>query len=222
MCGRYTVGDSHDLFRRFHITENSLEVADRFNVAPNQHMPVVIRETVNRLALMQWGLIPAWAKEPKASSGLINARIEGIQNKPTFRTPVRKFRCLVPCDGFYEWKKEKRGKTPYHICRKDRQLFALAGIYELWDAPSSEVVGGYSVLTTRPNELMEPIHNRMPVILDAGLEDAWLDIHGTDITKLLDQLEDPFPTELLEAYPVSIKVNTPISDSPELIQRIEF
>jgi len=221
MCGRYTLGDSHNLFRRFHIDDGGLEVADRFNVAPTQCMPVVIRETTNKLALMQWGLIPVWAKGPKASSGLINARIEGIQNKPTFRGPVRKHRCLVPCDGFYEWKKEKGRKTPYYICRKDRQLFALAGIYELRDAPPSEGAGSYAILTTHPNELMEPIHNRMPVILEEGLEDSWLDIGSTDITRLLDRLENPFAADQLQAYPASIKVNTPAFDFPGLLQKME-
>jgi putative SOS response-associated peptidase YedK len=221
MCGRYALGDSHDLFRRFHIEDGGPEVGERFNVAPTQHMPVVIHETTNKLALMQWGLIPVWAREPKASSGLINARIEGIQEKPTFRRAVHKRRCLVPCDGFYEWKKEKGGKTPYFICRKDRQLFAMAGIYELWDAPANAVVGGYAILTTRSNELMEPIHNRMPVILPEELEEAWLDIHGADLAWLLERLETPFPSELLEAYPVSTKVNRPLFDSPEAVLRLE-
>ena len=221
MCGRYTLGDSHNLFRRFQINGDGLDVADRFNVAPSQHMPVVIRDTNNKLALMQWGLIPAWSKQPKAPSGLINARIEGIQNKPTFRMAVRKNRCLVPCDGFYEWRKGRDGKTPYYIRRRDKKLFALAGIYELWDAPSSEVVGGYAVLTTRPNELMEPIHDRMPVILNEAMEDPWLDIHGTEISALLEKLENPFPAEELEAYPVSIKVNSPTFDFPELLEKIE-
>jgi putative SOS response-associated peptidase YedK len=220
MCGRYTLGDSYDLFRRFHINADGPEVGQRFNVAPTQHMPVVIRETENTLALMQWGLVPAWSKDPKASSGLINARIEGILNKPRFRMPVRKSRCLVPSDGFYEWKNENGEKTPYYFRRKDRLLFAFAGIYELWDAPVSEVVGGFSILTTQPNELMEPIHNRMPVILREDLERSWLDTHGADIVALLDTLEQPFPSDQLEAYPVSINVNTPTFDSPDLLDKI--
>lgn len=221
MCGRYTLGDIQSLFRRFHIEEPGPEVAERFNVAPSQHMPVVILETVNKLALMQWGMIPAWAKDPKASSGLINARIEGILNKPSFRNQVRRRRCLVPCDGFYEWRKENGSKTPYYIRRKDRQLFAMAGIYDLWPNSGSEVTGGYAILTTRPNSLMEPVHDRMPVILPEQSEAAWLDIHGTDIVDLLASLEGPFPSEELEAFPVSIKVNSPILDIPELLQPIE-
>jgi putative SOS response-associated peptidase YedK len=221
MCGRYTLGDSHNLFRRFHVEDDGHAVAERFNVAPSQHMPVVIHEDTNKIMLMQWGMIPAWSRDPKPSSGLINARIEGVLNKPSFRAQVRKHRCLVPCDGFYEWKKEKGGKTPYYIRRKDRQLFAMAGIYDLWPNSDSPATGGYAILTTRPNSLMEPIHHRMPVILEEGLESAWLDIHRTNITDLLAQLEDPFPSEKLEAFPVSIRVNSPITDSPELLLPIE-
>ncbi|OFW00079.1 MAG: hypothetical protein A3H94_02495 [Acidobacteria bacterium RIFCSPLOWO2_02_FULL_60_20] len=225
MCGRYTLGDSHDLYRRFHVVKDELEVPERFNVAPTQHMPVVIREdstrrdASNRLTLMQWGLIPSWSKDPKPAGGLINARIEGVLAKPSFRAPVRKRRCLVPCDGFYEWKREKGGKVPYYIRRKDKALFAFAGIYDVWHGTGGEIIEGYAILTTRPNVLMAPIHDRMPVILDQAMEDFWLDIPGADITSLVATLENPFPAEALEAFPVSTKVNSPKFDFPELLRR---
>jgi len=219
MCGRYTLGDSHDLFRRFHIPSEELAIAERFNVAPTQHMPVIIREQANHLTMMQWGLIPSWSKGPKPAGGLINARIEGILNKPSFRTPVRKRRCLVPADGFYEWKKEKGAKVPYYIRRKDNQLFAMAGIYDVWHGAAGELIEGYAILTTRPNALLEPIHDRMPVILEESREAAWLDIKSADIESLLAALENPFSAEELEAFRVSPKVNSPALDSRELLRR---
>ena len=219
MCGRYTLGDSHNLYRRFHVPEDELALSDRFNVAPSQHMPVIVRDDANRLALMQWGLIPFWSKDPKPSAGLINARIEGILTKPSFRTPIRKRRCLVPSDGFCEWRKAQSGKIPYYIRRKDKQLFAFAGIYDVWHDPGSELIEGYAILTTQPNALLEPIHDRMPVILDESREAAWLDVHGTDIASLLEELATPFPADSLEAFAVSPRVNSPAADSPELLRR---
>ena len=219
MCGRYTLGESQNLFRRFHVSEDGLAVAERFNVAPSQHMPVIIGGASNQITLMQWGLIPSWSKDTKSSGGLINARVEGILDRPTFRTPIRKRRCLVPADGFYEWKKEEdlEHRVPYYIRRKDHQLFAFAGIYDVWHGPGGEVVEGYAVLTTRPNSLMEPIHKRMPVILEESAEPAWLDVQGADIHSLLVKLANPFPSEELEAFPISTKVNSPSLDFPGLL-----
>ncbi|MBI3934341.1 MAG: SOS response-associated peptidase [Acidobacteria bacterium] len=225
MCGRYTLGDSHNLFRRFHLVEEELEIAGRFNVAPSQHMPVIVREetngreAANQISLMQWGLVPSWSKDPKPSGGLINARIEGILAKPSFRSPARKRRCLVPCDGFYEWKKEKGGKVPYYIRRRDQELFAFAGIYDVWHGSGGEIIEGYAILTTRPNTLMAPIHDRMPVILEQEMEALWLDIPGADIASLLSTLEIPFPAEALETFPVSTQVNSPKFDFPGLVRR---
>ncbi len=219
MCGRYTLGFIERLGERFSLPEDDLLFDPRFNVSPSQRVPVIVRQESNRLTLMEWGLLPSWAKDPKASHRSINARVEGILTKPTFRGPIHKRRCLVPADGFYEWRKDGKAKTPYHVRRKDAALFAFAGIYGVWRGSGGEIIESYAILTTRPNELMEPIHNRMPVILGEDDEGAWLNAQGTEITALLKSLETPFPSEHLEAFPVSAKVNFPQFDSPDLIRQ---
>ena len=140
MCGRYTIGDVHHLFRRFRVEEDPITVDARFNVSPSPHMPVIIRGDANHLSLMQWGLIPAWAKDLKAIKPMINARVEGILTKPTFRGPVRKHRCLVPANELYEWQGTKGCKVPYHIRWMDKQLFAFAGIFDSWHREGGEVL----------------------------------------------------------------------------------
>ena len=130
MCGRYTLSNAERMRVRFQIEMEDFDLTPRYNISPEQVMPVVVRNDRNRLEMMQWGLIPAWSKEPKSTA--INARIEGILTKPSFRKPIRYHRCLIPATGFYEWKKEQSGKTPYYIRRKDGELFAFAGIFDVW------------------------------------------------------------------------------------------
>jgi putative SOS response-associated peptidase YedK len=218
MCGRYTLGNSQDLYERFRIKPNELDIDPRYNVAPSQFMPVIVREECNRLTLMEWGLLPFWAKDPKSTNRLINARVEGILTKPSFRKAVREHRCLVPADGFYEWMKGPQGKIPVYIRRSDAGLFAFAGIYDEWRGPAGEVVESYAILTTTPNSLLAKVHNRMPVILEESMEADWLDA-SADIASLLKTLAKPFPPEPLEMYRVSPRVNAPKLDSPSLIER---
>jgi putative SOS response-associated peptidase YedK len=169
---------------------------------------------------MQWGLIPSWSKDPQQSKPMINARIEGILGKPTFRGHVRKHRCLFPADEFYEWKKEKGGKVPYLIRRKDGQLFAFAGIFDVWHGEGGEVLETYAILTTQPNSRLEQIHKRMPVILDKSREQDWLGTDAAKMDQLLQALEEPIPPDVLEAFPVSKQVHSPRLDSPNLIKRL--
>ena len=174
---------------------------------------------------MEWGLVPSWSKDP-SKAGFINARIEGILSKPSFRGPIRKRRCLVPADGFYEWKKEKTAgklhKVPWLIRRKDHDLFAFAGIYDEWHGEGGEVMETYAILTTEPNELMRPIHDRMPVILRPDRESAWLETPGGKIEELIEQLSVPYPAGELEAHVVSTRVNSPTNDSPDLFSESDF
>ena len=218
MCGRYTLGKVHELVDRFSVAVEDISADPRFNVSPSQHMPVVVREESNRLTLMQWGLLPSWAKDPKTAPRPINARIEGVLTKPTFRGPVRKHRCLVPADGFYEWKKEGKAKTPYYIRREDGALFAFAGFFDTWHGPGGEVIDSYAIMTTKPNSLLAQVHDRMPVILDPVREGLWLDT-STDIDSLLESLQQPFAADQLEVYRVGTQVNSPRNDFPELVQR---
>ena len=214
MCGRYTLANTEDLFARFQVEVQDLDLAPRYNVAPDQVMPVVVREEANRLERMQWGLIPSWSKEPKSLA--INARIEGILTKPSFRGPIRRHRGLIPATGFFEWKKEPAGQVPYYIRQKDGGLFAFAGIFDTWQAPDGEAVKTFAIVTTAPNSLLAQVHNRMPVILEPAQEAEWLDTKATDIAGFLESLR-PLPPDQLEMYPVSRRVNWARNDFPDLI-----
>lgn len=172
MCGRYTLSRIDEIQKRFGIEPDGFALRPRYNVCPEQTMPVVLCDGRNRLELMKWGLIPFWSKEPKSLA--INARIEGILSKPSFRKPIRYNRCLVPATGFYEWKKEAAGKVPFHICRRDGALFAFAGLHDTWKQPDGAELKTFAIVTTAPNELMAQVHNRMPVILSPEQEAEWL------------------------------------------------
>jgi len=203
---------------RFQIETNDLDLAPRYNIAPQQVMPIVVRDGVNHLELMQWGLIPAWCKEPKSIA--INARIEGILNKPAFRNPIRYHRCLIPATGFYEWRQEAAGKTPYHIHRRDGDLFGFAGIFDIWTDRTGKETKTFAIITTAPNEFLAQIHNRMPLILRSEQENLWLTTEPGKIDSLLQSLQ-PLPAEELEMYPVSRMVNRVGNDSPQLVEKLE-
>jgi putative SOS response-associated peptidase YedK len=217
MCGRYTLSRIEEIWERFGIGADGLDLRPRFNVCPEQTMPVVVTDGANRLEMMQWGLIPFWSKEPKSLA--INARIEGILSKPSFRKPIRYNRCLVPATGFYEWKKEPAGKTPYYIHRKDGNLFAFAGLYDTWKQPDGAELKTFAIVTTAPTDFMVQVHNRMPVILAPEQEAAWLTTAPDKTDSLLESLQ-PLSPELMEMYPVSRKVNWGGNDSPDLIQSV--
>ena len=216
MCGRYTLTDVEELIARFQAEPGSLELAPRYNVAPEQVQPVVVRDETNRLELMRWGLTPFWSKDQR--SRMINAKVEGILTKASFRRPIRYHRCLVPATGFYEWKKEPSGKVPYYIRRKDGNLFAFAGIYDKWKDPPDNEFKTFAILTTAPNELLAQVHNRMPVILQPQQEIEWLTTEPSKVDELLKSLQ-PMPADQLELYPVSRMVNWVKNDSPRLIQK---
>ncbi len=186
MCGRYTLSRTEEIRERFGIQTADIEPKPRFNVCPEQTMPVIVSEEPAHLLPMQWGLVPSWSKEPKNIS--INARIEGILSKPSFRQPIRFGRCLIPACGFYEWKKEVRGKVPHHIRRKDGGLFAFAGLYDTWKAADGIDLRSFAILTTASTSFMAQIHNRMPVILTAEQETAWLTTEASKTERLLSSL----------------------------------
>ena len=173
----------------------------------------------NRAELMRWGLIPFWAKDAKIGARMINARAETVAEKPAFRTALRKRRCLVLADGFYEWKKEENGKTPMYIAAKSRGPFAMAGLFETWKSPEDELIRSCTIITTSPNTLMEDIHDRMPVILPKDAETIWLDPKLED-QETLTSLLTPYPAEEMEAYVVSTLVNTAKNDFPECITEV--
>ena len=210
MCGRYAivlVGDG-TLQRRFSLEEMLEDPQPRFNVAPTQTLPVIVRNSPNHIEMMRWGLIPFWAKDASIGSRMINARAETVAEKPAFRRSLRSQRCLVPASGFFEWKRDGDAKTPHFIHLPDEPLFAFAGLYDSWHDPDGQTVQSYTILTTAPNDLMADIHNRMPVILRREDEDEWLDPENTEPEHLLPLLR-PYPASEMAAYPVSKMVNSP-------------
>ncbi len=186
----------------------------RYNIAPGQWVIVVRPEARERVpVLAQWGLVPTWSKEPQAGPRPINARAEGIDTKPTFRGAFRHGRCLIPASGFYEWRTLGQRKQPFFIRpRGGEGLFVFAGLLSVWAGPEGELVT-CTIITTTPNELMAPLHHRMPVLLAREEQAAWLDPDNRQALALLR----PFPSEAMEAYPVSAAVGSPRNDGPELV-----
>jgi len=218
MCGRYSFVPTESIAARFDIQQAQLTLLPRYNVAPSQSMPVVVRKSPNRLVEMQWGLIPSWSKEPRAQFSTINARAETITKSPVFRGPFKSRRCLVPASGFYEWRQTGQGKQPYCIRLKAGELFAFAGLYDVWRNGEGNELYSYTIITTTPNDLVAPIHNRMPVILQQEDEQVWLD-NEADSARLLALLV-AYPADKMEAYPVSRAVNSPANEGAELLQSV--
>ena len=180
-------------------------------------LPVVILDQERQLALFRWGLIPFWADDPSIGNRLINARAETIAQKPSFRDAFKKRRCLVPADSFYEWQKTDSGKQPTRIMLRSEEPFAFAGLWEHWKSPEGQEIYSYTIITTSPNELVAPVHNRMPVVLPRDGEGAWLDpqTHPADLHELLQ----PFDATKMQLYPVTTLINSPSNNSPEVLQR---
>ena len=223
MCGRYTAAMSwSELVDLYEITETGipLNVAPRYNVAPTQTVPIV-RSVPNgrELAMVRWGLVPSWSKGPDSRYSMINARAETVTEKPSFRTPFRRRRCLVPADGFYEWKKANGAKQPYRIALNDGRPFAFAGLWDSWESADETAIESCTIIVTDANELVRPIHDRMPVILDPGNHVRWLDVEGTPADEAAEILRS-YPSERMTAYPVSRMVNSPKNDDPKCIEAV--
>ncbi len=197
----------------------------RYNVAPSQPLLTVRldRDGEREWALLRWGLVPSWAKDPGIGNSLINARSETAPEKPSFRAAFKRRRCLVPADGFFEWQRRNKGKQPYYITLKDGKPFAFAGLWEMWTGPGGEELQTCTLLTTEANELVQPLHDRMPVILAPQDFDLWLgkpgDADKEEIT-VLRHLLHPFPAEKMQAGPVSKSVNNPRNEGPECIEPV--
>ncbi|MFC1518014.1 SOS response-associated peptidase [Candidatus Margulisiibacteriota bacterium] len=217
MCGRYVL-ELKDIFhKRFGIPAQIMEFKAHYNIAPTMALPVVVNFGKERhLEIMRWGLIPHWAKDPKIGYKMINARIETVAEKPSFKGPLRTHRCIVPASGFYEWQKTKAGKLPYYIKPKDDDYFALAGLYDIWKDENDKEVRSYSILTGVANKLMIPIHERMPVILGQDMEESWLDPEVTEPNQLLAKIKT-YSEQALIIHQVASAVNKVSNDSPDLI-----
>ncbi|XXF80256.1 SOS response-associated peptidase [Myxococcaceae bacterium GXIMD 01537] len=222
MCGRVTVQTSaSDLAREFALTGVSAALErPRYNLAPTQLMPVVVNDGARRLDAYRWGLIPSWAKDASIGNKLINARAETVAEKPSFRSALKRRRCLVLVDGWYEWMQSTKPKTPYLFHRQDGRPIAFAGLWEEWTAPDTgEVLRTCTLLTTGPNPLMAPIHDRMPVILPPPAREVWLRPEPMDAADLQPLLV-PYAGDDLEAYEVARVVNSPGNDVPACVERV--
>ena len=218
MCGRFTQHHTIDeIIERFEVALVEYEAEPSYNIAPTQTVTAIVQNHERAMVGLQWGLIPFWAKDPKIASQLINARAETLAEKPSFKYALAKRRCLIPVDGFYEWKKQQGRSQPYYIRRRDKGLFAFAGLWEEWKTPEGAVRQTCTIITTEPNELMSSLHHRMPVILKPAHEAEWLD-PAAHYVPALTQLLQTYPDGELEAIPVSRAVNAPVQNDASLIQ----
>ncbi len=236
MCGRYTMFlKPEDLKKRFRASVSDEVVQKiakpRYNLAPTEDVPIITNTSGERIAeMVRWGLIPSWAKDETIASKLINARAETLLEKPSFKNAFQKRRCLVIANGFYEWKSSAPGskktsrstpKQPMYVRLKSQEPFAMAGLWEEWKHPETrEIIKSCTIITTEPNDLIATLHHRMAVILSPHDEDVWLDdsLPTQDLMGLLK----PFPSDALEAYPVSNRINTVSADEAGMIERVEM
>lgn len=216
MCGRFTLTvDPAELREWLELIDVPAQLTPRYNIAPTQPVAVVTSPTDRKVEIFQWGLIPSWSKDPSMGSRLINARAETVHEKPAFRAPFQRKRCLILADGFFEWKALDKGKQPYFIHLKSGKPFAFAGLWDHWTSPEGDERITCTIITCEPNDLMAQLHNRMPVILDKDVMWDWLDPAATPIA--LKALLVPYAGRL-EAYPVARLVNKPDYDAPDCIQ----
>ena len=219
MCGRFTLLTPEAQIRKtFHLPiGEQLSLNPRYNIAPSQHIPIV-RDTEegHELALAKWGLVPHWSKESKTKYSTINARIETVAEKPTYRTPFKSKRCLIPADGFYEWKIINSHKIPHYIRMRKGGVFAFAGIWDRWE-DEGQILDSCSIIVMPANEVMKPLHERMPVIIAPAHYDLWLDQRITEKDEIMGYLNSA-PSSSLKFYPVSPWVNSPKHDDERCIQ----
>jgi len=216
MCGRYTLIPNENFYDRFGIENRLNDLQPLYNIAPGQTLPVITHNSPNKVELMRWGLIPSWAKDPKIAYHTINAKAETVDSKPAFRNSFKSRRCLVPASGFYEWKKlDSKRKQPYYFQLKSQELFAFAGLYNIWQNEKGEELKTYTIITTNANTLVNQIHERMPVILAKEDENTWLDMQSS--TEKLQQLLKPFSVDKMQMYAISSLVNDANIDDKKLI-----
>ena len=220
MCGRYTITSAPEAIRAMFRYPERPNFPARYNVAPTQPVPVVrLNEGQRRFALMRWGLLPSWAKDPKAFSLLINARGESVCEKPAFRAAMRYRRCLIPADGFYEWKAEGGRKQPYYVRARLGGPLAFAGLWETWTGPNGEELDTATIVTTGASRALSHIHGRMPVILAPEAFDHWLNVAEIDAVAACTLIR-PAPEDLMEVFPVSTAVNRVANDDPKLLEPV--
>jgi putative SOS response-associated peptidase YedK len=221
MCGRFVLtSDANTIQQHFNLDAPPEGVIPRYNIAPTQPVAVITNENPMAMDYFTWGLIPSWSKDPSIGSRMINARGETIHEKPSFRSAFKRRRCLIPANGFYEWTQRSKSKVPMFVHLTNQTLFAMAGLWEVWHGPNGEIIKSCTIITSEPNEVVKPLHNRMAVILHEDDYDLWLspDELPPDALKPLIR---PFEANKMEAYEVSTLVNKPSNDTPECIVPVE-
>jgi putative SOS response-associated peptidase YedK len=226
MCGRFTQERAtSELAEIFGAEDRADAPGGRFNIAPTDPAAVVVqREDHRAITAYRWGLIPHWSESAKTGNRMFNARAESIDRNPAFRYAFGKRRCLVPVDAFYEWQREGNVRSPFAVVRPDRRPIALAGLWAGWKDPDTEeIVRSFTIVTTGPNDVMQPIHNRMPVVIPESAWDRWLDPTRTKPAEVaeLKGLLVPADDDWLTVYPVSSRVNNVRNDGPDLVEAIE-
>lgn len=220
MCGRFTLHHSpEEVSDRFRVQEVLFEFPQRYNIAPSQPIAVVTQNAhgdgVRALEGYRWGLVPSWAKDDSLGSKMINARVETLAEKPSFKKALKRRRCLIPADGFYEWKQDEKNKTPHYIRFNDERIYAFAGLWDEWNGPGDAPLRTCTIITGPPNRLLGTLHHRMAVILPPELEDSWLD-PTIEVGDALEMLK-VYPDNEMEAFPVDKRVGNVTYDAPGLI-----
>ena len=223
MCGRYTITSAPEALRALFRFAEQPNFPARYNIAPTQPIPIVrLVEGKREFALVRWGFLPSWVKDPNAFSLIVNARGESVCDKPAFRAAMKRRRCLIPADGFYEWQASGKGpKQPFYIHAKSGKPMAFAGLWETWEGPNGEEVDTAAIVTTRANRTLSPLHDRMPVIIAPDAFDLWLNCGEVD-ARTAETLIAPAPDDLLEAWPVSTAVNRTANDNAALILPLDL
>jgi putative SOS response-associated peptidase YedK len=220
MCGRFTLATAPDFEAEFFELAAVPDFPARYNIAPTQPAPVIVvtpERGTRVFRVLRWGLIPGWAKDPTIGSRMINARAETVADKPAFRSAFRRRRCLIVSDGFYEWKKGAGRKQPLYLRMCDDKPIAFAGLWEHWEGTDGTRLASCALPTTPPNDVLRPIHDRMPLILGLKSYELWLD-PAMDNADRLEPLLRPYPAEKMKAFPVSTRVNSPTRDDPACIE----
>jgi putative SOS response-associated peptidase YedK len=219
MCGRFTLYTPESRIRKaFHLEQTApLGLKPRFNIAPSQQVPIIrATETDREMVLARWGLIPHWSKEPKTKYSTINARIESVAEKPAYRTSFKSRRCLVPADGYYEWKAMNDKKVPHYIHLRNGDVFAIAGLWDRWEC-EGKILDSCSLIVMPASDVMKPLHERMPALIAPAHYDLWLDARITDKAEIIGYLNSA-PSSQLVTYPISPWLNLPKHDDERCIE----
>ena len=220
MCGRYSlIADLGELAKRYEFDGDGLALKPAYNVAPTQDVLTVVGGEARRGGFMRWGLIPWWAKNASIGSRMINARAETVSEKPAFLDALRRRRCLVLADGFYEWQRTGSVRKPMRVVMRSGEPFAFAGLWSVWRDPDGNRIPSCAIITTTANDLLRPVHDRMPVVLPRELEELWLD-RSIDDPGALGSVLTPYLDDAMEAYEVSTLVNSAANDGPEVIEAV--